>query len=310
MNATGERGSGCWKIGCIGCGGIAVFAAVLVFGAFGIAKMQIRDEQVEEKVLTHDWLAGQTIEAESATSEGDLSLETTASAGRIGLDLAHANFEIEPGRPGEPLRVEARYDVQSYELEQRSGETDQEIEIRFRRVGSGWLAGIKEMLGGTKPEVRIYLPTDHAYHLDLAISQGGAQANLGGLWLTSADIRFEQGGLDLRFDDPLQAPMEKLSIDGSMGGISISQVGNASPRNLEVFCAMGGMQLDLRGPWQNDAEIRVDARMGGAAMRLPEGVRVVGLAGSGVHLEGEAELDLPVLRFDISSSMGEIEILE
>ncbi len=313
MSPAGKSEIGCWKIGCIGCGGIVILSAIAILGTFGLAKMQVQDEQVEDQVFTHELSAGDS-DREVVTDEGEaLTLETADLASRIRLDLAHANFDIQVARPGEPLRVEARYDVGSYELEQigsDEGDANPDVEIRFRRTGSGWLAGVKEMLGGSKPKVKIYLPTGQPLNLDFELSQGGAEMDLGGLWLTTAEIRFEQGGLDLSFDTPLQAPMERLYIDGSMGGISISRVGNASPRHLEVLCSMGGMMLDLRGPWQNDADIRVDASMGGAGLRLPRDVRIEGLASGRVHVEGETELGVPVLRFETSVSMGELEIIE
>jgi hypothetical protein len=95
-----------------------------------------------------------------------------------------------------------------------------------------------------------------------------------------------------------------------MGGVAARSLGNASPGSLEVNFRMGGIDLDLRGAWRNDADIRIESRMGGGAVRLPRDARIEGLEEFGVEPSGlasTAELPLPTLRFTVSSSMGELE---
>jgi hypothetical protein len=129
---------------------------------------------------------------------------------------------------------------------------------------------------------------------------------LGGLWLQRAEVTFLQGGGELSFSEPLREPAESLRLDASMGGGAFRLLGNASPRSLRVSTQMGGGEVDLRGEWVRDAEISIESRMGGMAVRVPEGVRTRGLPRDREAAPGEEAEDQPTLTFSYSSSMGEI----
>jgi hypothetical protein len=96
-----------------------------------------------------------------------------------------------------------------------------------------------------------------------------------------------------------------------MGGLEAKGLANVAPRLLEVQTTMGGAELDLRGPWLHDADVRVSVTMGGVAVRIPDGVDVRGLAAGGEpHLEmATPEVRRPVLHFSVSESMGEVEVI-
>jgi hypothetical protein len=234
--------------------------------------------------------------------------------GRVRLDLAQARFEIVPGRPGEPLHVEARYDKSAYDLEEslEAGDAGDgaawTYTVGFRRTrGSGFMAALREMIGGTRPVVRVVLPPDIPLLLDMNLQQGETSMDLGGLWLRRADLKFAQGGFELRVPEPLREPMESLRIDGSMGGGMISDLGNASPRNFDMEFSMGGLVVDLTGAWAADADIDITSSMGGTVVRLPRNVILEGVPVQGLQPDPTAEIQPPTLRFRTSSSMGEIE---
>jgi hypothetical protein len=209
--------------------------------------------------------------------------------------------------------VLATYDKKVYELEEIL-ETHEDstwtYRVNFRQTGGGLMTTLKEMLGGTKPDIRIVLPVDVQLDLDARMRQGAMTIDLGGLWLRRADLNFQQGGFELGVSEPLREPMETLSIDGSMGGFATSTLGNASPRRLECDFSMGGMMLDLRGPWAQDAEISITHSMGGGAVRLPRNVILRGIPGRHSDVPVDAELKPPTLTFTISSSMGELEYID
>ena len=215
-------------------------------------------------------------------------------------------------RTGEPLRVEAKYDRRTYDLKERL-ETQEDgwtYELEFERTGHIVMSLLKGMLGGTGSTVDVYLPPDVPLDLALWIKQGEVNVELGGLWLTEAEIEFTQGAFVLEFDEPLREPLERLAFHGSMGGFVASGVGNASPRRLEVECGMGGMQLDLRGQWVVDSEITIRMSQGGGEVRLPRNVEIVGLQTSRSDLRTEAEVQRPTLTFTVSSDRGELQIVE
>ena len=166
---------------------------------------------------------------------------------------------------------------------------------------------LRQALGGSSPRVDVYLPQDVRLDLELEIAQGGAQVELGGLWLTTAELEFNQGGFQLEIGEPLRQPMERLTIYGSMGGFSASKLGNASPRELDIDFRMGGMDLDLRGHWVQDADVSISFGMGGGNVRLPKDVEIVGLAGDRVVARRDPEIKAPILTFSVSGDLDNLE---
>jgi len=287
--------------GCLGCVGLIVVVILVVGGVFGTAKIAVNNESVADKTLAP------RLPAAVAGSP-----DTAGRPGRVVLRLTAGEFHIEPADPGEPLRVDARYDENSYELRERFEPGDERwtYEVDFVRRGSMLMSFLKALVGGTGSRIDVFLPVDVPLELELDLSQGGSEIDLGGLWLTVADIEVSQGGFQLEFGEPLREPMERLTIRGSMGGFAIQRVGDASPRKLEVDHRMGGMELDLRGEWRADAEITVRVRQGGGALRLPRDVNIVGLETDRVALRGDEETPRPTLTFSVSADQGELEIVE
>jgi hypothetical protein len=139
------------------------------------------------------------------------------------------------------------------------------------------------------------------------MQEGGAVVRLGGLWLRTADIEFESGAFELSVDEPLREPMSNLSIRTAKGGALLNRLGNASPRRLDVSYRMGGIDMDLGGQWLADAEITISGGTGGGAVHLPSGVILEGLDRHGVEAPGAPELNLPTLRFSVSTGVGRLE---
>ncbi len=317
MDGTDASGGKWLKYSCLGCLGMVALVILVVAGILGLAWNKANSARVEEQVLTRDLPApeetpGLPPESIAADMPDAGHLAAGSPAGRVVLDLSDADFHISPGVPGEPARVEATYDLDSYKLEEtlEQGEDGTWVyAVRFHREGSWSIIGIlSEMISGHSPRVTLILPPDSPIALDLDLHHGGARIDLGGLWLTSADFGVSMGGFDVRFSEPLREPIERLSIDASMGGAVFGFIGNASPRALEVSHRMGGMELDLRGRWSADARIEVSSSMGGAVVRLPLDVGIDGLDSAGRNRTGPE--GAPTLTFVVDTEMGELEFVD
>jgi len=314
MSRSSSGFGGLLKAGCLGCLGLAVVAAVIMAVLTGIAWRQAKHENIAERELSR------TLGSAAGAEQDDLEsappeLDAEGAAGTVILDLSQTTFEIRPGIAGEPVRVSATYDTNSYALSERYGEAAGggawTYEVGFHRTSTSFLvAFLKELFSGSRPHVVIQLPPDLPFDLDLQAAQGGGEVELGGLWLTNADIVFRQGGGSVKFSEPLLQPIEHLSIDFAQGGGDIGRLGNASPRRLEISIAMGGGDVDLRGAWQRDAEIAVDVKMGGVSVRLPRNVAVRGIDRGGLRPPQSDEVPRPVLSFSSSSRFGEVEFLD
>ncbi len=290
---------GCLKTGLFGCLGLLLIALLVVGVTALVARRGVQRQRIEKQSLAP--VAVQR--AEQAPAKG----------GRLILDLADGEFEIMPSAPGEGVSVEARYDQESYALAD-SFETLPDswvYRVRFRRTISGLQALMQAILGGdTETWVHVHVPPDVPIDLVIQAAEGGLEAELGGLWITQAEIRFEKGGFSLSVDEPLRAPMQSLAIHGRMGGFEAVKLGNASPRSLVVDCKMGGADVDLRGNWLGDCDVRLALSMGGMSVTVPREVDVQGLADSGIRLRPanpEVPGSPPMLYFSVSQKMGEVD---
>lgn len=313
-----SKGGGCgtaFKFGCFGC--LAVFFLLTLITAivFGIAWNQVRNEEVEKRELTKVLVAPEPTGIEDGPLEVPTEFVVSEPAGRVVLDLRNTVFEIRPAQPGKPLKVEAKFDINDYGLTESFNEGSNEegwtYEVSFRRTSDSYaLTALKELLGGTKPKVKIFLPSDVLYDLEVDIMQGGADVELDGLWLSDVDLRFMQGGGSVRIGEPLHQPAESMVIQFSQGGGAIEGLGNASPTKLDVSFSMGGGYIDLRGPWQRDAEITIDQSMGGVSVQLPRNAVLRGIGRYDTEEPAEGGEEVPVLRFSTSSHYGELEFLK
>jgi hypothetical protein len=310
--------SGCktgFKFGCFGCLAVLVLMTVATAIVFGIAWNQVRNEEVETQELTQVLAVPGPVGIEDEPLEVPTEFVVSEPAGRVVLDLRNTTFEIRPASPGEPLTVKAKFDINDYvlteSLEEETGDRGWVYEVSFRRTSDSYaLSVLKELLGGSKPKVKIFLPSDVPFDLEADFMQGGADVELGGLWLTNVDIRFLQGGGAVQFSEPLRHPAESLAIQFTQGGGAVEGVGKASPNFVDVSFSMGGGYLDLGGPWQGDAEITIDQSMGGVSVQLPRNAILRGIGRYDTEEPAEAGEEVPVLRFSTSSHFGELDFIK
>jgi hypothetical protein len=299
MAGTGAQ----WfRYGCFGCLGLVAILILACAALFTVAWIGVRSEKVENRTLAP--------EVSSVALPGEV-----AGGGGVFVEVAQAELILGPAGPGESLRVEATYDTNTYALEESfapGGEGEPwSYRLSLRRTsGGGWTDVFKPLLGGSQPHMHLYLPPDVPVDLGVDIEQGGASMRLGGLWLTSTDVDVQQGGLDLRVEEPLHQPVERMSISTAMGGGHLGDLGNASPKKLDLRYSMGGMTIDLRGQWLNDSDITIDGSMGGGSVWLPDDVILEGLDRGGIEAPADPELKPPTLRFTATSAMGELKFID
>lgn len=283
-----------------GCLGLSALFLMFILIAAILAGIKLNDGQSVDEALAPVAL----------TTGEDLP---TNRPGRLILEVSQGELEIKPARPGEQLSVHVKYDdavhevVEHYEV---LADSTWIYELRFRRTMPAMQALFRQIMGrGGEASVEVRIPPDLPMGLEIRLRQGGFEAELGGMWITYADIDYGQGGFALEFDEPLREPMDHLVIRGKMGGFAAEGLGNASPRTLVVDCRMGGADVGLEGAWRQDCDISVRVRMGGMDVRVPDGVVVEGVETLAGHLvPAQGEVPLPVLRFTIDQSMGEIEV--
>jgi len=231
---------------------------------------------------------------------------------KLRLDLSAGSFRIEPGEPGDALRVEADYDRGRFYLNQRFDEGTNTYRVSFGLRG-GWLGLFRGSVEADN-KVRILVPPDRPFALVGDVGMGESRFELGGLWITDVDLDLGAGEHNLLVSEPLRTPLERFKIHASMGETEMRSLGNASPSRVQVKQGIGEMYLDLRGAWQRDAAVTVDLGIGECRVQTPEDVGIyverssVGIGEARSPQRREAPPGAPTLTLRLSGGIGELQV--
>ncbi len=290
-----------------GCVVVAAIAGVFVIWALAVtgkAFMARGSEQIESRAFSRE-----VPTPDETRPKGEAS---TPAALRVVLDLTVGYFIVEPGFPGRGIEVDASFDIRSYALDEsyEPGAEGDTYRVTFREIGLIRDSGLRGLFGGSYPRVRVSLPPDVPLILEGKFSKGATTVDLGGLWLIHADLDQEKGGFYVRIDTPTREPVETLKLRARQGGFTATNLGNASPRVLDINTGMGGSTVNLRGQWLRDADVRFHNFMGGSNLILPRNVRLVGIDfPNTVPLwPGDDELLPPTLRMSITKTLAGIDV--
>jgi len=305
---------GCFKSCAIGCG-VALLLAVIGSVILGrLAWRAVNDDGAQGRDASQAMAGDPAAVAEPLSARA--ARLTTTHGGRVHLLLGEGGFHLRPAAPGEGIHAHARYDTTRHRLTERFAvlpDSTWEYSLEFRRAKDGAFSGMSgEGKAGKgrkrEAEVTVYLPPEVPLDLVLRGVRGGCEADLGGLWLRNGDLDFLQGGFEVEFSSPLREAMESLKLRARMGGLEAKRVGNASPRVLDVDCAMGGGDIDLRGAWRGDCDARAAVKLGGISLTVPAEMRVEGYRAAAPELARPSEVPTPVLRLTATKKFGEVEI--
>ncbi len=324
-----SEGKGCWKIGCIGCAAMVLIPVGLIIVLAGLQVAQRDREPDPQRVETqHRLPGGLTAErlpsdenAESpALNEMSSGLAVVGgNAGTIELDFSMGDLRVVPGPEGSVLRVEGEYDRNKFELE----------EVFQDDEGSGWsyslhfdskggMLGIMARGGVVEGDNRItlYIPKGHEFRLVGTLGLGAAELDLGGLAVADIDLEIGLGDHEIGFREPTSIPVEQIVLESSLGGLELREIGNASPRVVDIDHSMGDLIVDLDGTWLRDAKVKVHLGLGGTRILAPRNAHLA-VDKSSVAL-GEVRNDYdagraladdaPTVSLSVSGSMGELRI--
>ena len=296
-----RESSGSWlKYGCLTALGLGTIVLIVLAGAAGIAVRQNHSSTFEHQALVHDI-------PEPLVAEG------VPRSVRLRLEIHTAGVSVKPVDPGESIQIEADYDPRLYLLRQssqRDGQVDV-LTIELHPRGSTLMALLRAKVGGRPAMLRIAVPRDVPLEIEGGLDQSYVVMELGGLSLASTSLEVEDGGIKLSFAEPLPAPMETLRIIGNRGSLSIVGLGNASPRESVLYQHLGAVDLDLRGAWARDAQVRVIGGAAGGSLWLPDNVNITGLDDrGGFRVEQDPELPRSTVQLSVTEHLGRFIIME
>ena len=246
---AGGEGRGCFKKGCLGCLGltlvIGLILVILVFIGFLTGSGEERFESIDRS---------HAVPAAPPPIAGVVASDVK-EPGRIVLDVHRMFLEIKPGPPGTAIRLEGNYNTGTFVLEESYepyGESGWTYKLGFDQKGFG----IRPFIVDDEKENRLtlILPQGTPIVLEGLVGIGQSSMQLGGLWLLDVDLDIGIGEHEIRFDEPLTAPMQRLRLDTSIGVLRVDRLGNASPSDVWIKHSVGQTRVDLEGHWRRDAE--------------------------------------------------------
>ena len=291
---------GCFKNSCLGCLAFVVLILLIVGVTALVAWNDSKDSTPVDQVL--------------APLESSDGVAMQGYGGKVTLKMTQGDFSIHPAEPGEGLRIEAVYDDELYDLNQiflTQPDSTWQYELEFFRTSGGLRAMLQSAFSkGPSTKIRIFLPPEVPIEFVADISKGGFEGDLGGLWLTTADVQVHQGGFALEISEPMKEPMTSFRVQSEMGGFEAEGLGNASPKELIVTCSMGGADIGLGGAWKNDCDVNLSVKMGGMGVRIPRHIKVLRGAAEIQSMDAaDSEVDEPVLRIRTKAKYGEIDVI-
>jgi hypothetical protein len=298
----GSGPSGSWKkYGCLTVVGLGVVALIVLGAAALVAAGQNRAAVFEQQTVVQE------------IPEAVRAPDRAGRPMRLKLETHTAGVSVKPIAAGESIHIDADYDPRMFVMRQGSDSVDgvAVMTVELRPLGSKLMALLRAKLGGRLAMLRIALPRDVLLEIDGHLVRSFGAMELGGLSLVSTKVYVEEGGVKISFVEPLARPMEKLSVSSNRGSLSVVGLGNASPAETRLFQHIGAVDLDLRGAWVRDAEVRVIGGMAGGSLWLPDNARVVGLDDDrGIHADDDPELPQPTLNLSISEHMGRLIVMD
>jgi len=281
------------RLGCFVVAGVVFLLLLFGGGAWLIATSQNRSEQPELAESTH-------------VPAG------TAVNGRVELEVAIARLIVLPADPGAPLRLDAEYDSRRFELDE-AYETDDGgdwiYRLAFAPRGSRAWALFRVKAGADPPTLWLELPRGVRLTLDGVLVNGFGAIELGGLDVESSDLHVEAGGAGVSFRSPTAQPMEYFELSGDKGSIEVTGLGMASPKSVRLFQHLGELDVDLRGPWSRDAEVRITGKLAGGQVWLPDDVELR-RGGRSVGAGPERELPRPILSLELNEHAGRLIVID
>lgn len=297
------------RIGCWTLAAVVGLALLLGAGVSGVAYLQIRNESREART------AVQEVPTVSRTETSSAEPPPAPPPGRIELEISVARLIVTPADTGESIRLDAEYDPRYYELAQAREELpagDWIYRVRFGPAHSSLMALVRMKLGGVPPTLRLALPPDVPLQVSGEVDGSFAALELGGLWVDEVDLEVDGGAVAVSLLEPLRVPMSSMSLVGNRGSIKVVGLGHASPAKAFFQQHLGELDLDLRGPWSRDADIRVNAFLAGGSVWLPSDLPVDGIGGRLFRPETPSsdEVPKPRLRLSVTEHGGRVVFVD
>ena len=238
------------------------------------------------------------------------------------LEMADGQFDVLPGEPGQPIRVEADYDAGSFHLGHDLSLDEQgrpHFTLYFGRTASLVRGLLSARTYKLENRVKVYLPPEVPLVLSIRVSRGQHDVDLSGLAVTQLEFDAAMGQTNLVFREPNPVELELMSLESGQGQLRVRGLGHANPRVLRFRGSMGDSRLDFGGQSRGTTRATIQVSMGSVRIRLPSDRSVryetsrafLGTVkipeASGLQVSQQELEPVDTLHLDLSARFGEID---
>jgi hypothetical protein len=229
-----------------------------------------------------------------------IPLEEIESA-TVEVILGAGELEVDAGASEELFSGRFRYNVEQWAPEVNY----EEDKLTIRQGGTEEEWGIPT--GSVRNKWELEFSPEIPLTMDFKVGAGEGDLDFTGLQLAELDLDLGAGDFEVRFDEPNQAQMSRLSLDAGTSRLEAFGIGNAGPEQVKVQGGVGDITLDLTGAWSRSADVQITTGVGSVTVRVPDDV--------GVQVETEGgltDIDVSGLRRTgdtyVNDAFGEAEV--
>ena len=188
------------------------------------------------------------------------------------LDFAAGALRLAAGRPNELYRMDVLYDGERYEPVSDFDAARGNVTLGLRAAGDGGIRVVSKRQLGQTASVTFSPRSD----LALAVALGAVDGDLelGGLRLTSLDLKAGASRATVRFSQPNAARCRDAELSSGAADLTVLGLGNSRCDRIAFEGGVGRVTLDFSGGWTSSSHVAVKMALGQVELRLPRQVGV------------------------------------
>ena len=125
---------------------------------------------------------------------------------------------------------------------------------------------------GEQNRLDLQFGPDAPLSLDLKFGAGKAAIDLGGLDVAALSIATGASESHVSFSKPTTGACQNVDLQAGAAQMTVTGLGNLSPRSLSVQGGVGDVTLDFSGAWRNDMSAKIAMGMGSLQVNVPRGI--------------------------------------
>ena len=239
---------------------------------------------------------------------------------RAVVEFAAGRLAVRQGPADRLYGLTLQYDAERFRPIGRYDARASEVRLGVEGTASG---GLRVDRRSALPQVAVVeLPASVDLALDVSIGAAEGTLDLGGLRLSSLEVKTGASRTAVSFDTPATGSCRTASVSSGAGEVSVNRLGNSGCRSWRFEGGVGKVNLDLSGAWPADGRMTLSLALGGVTLAAPKdlGLRVTvsgflsGFDASGFSKEGKTYTSNNYatakrrLEVEVSSALGGVNV--